>query len=105
MASPNQIISWGGGSSSLALKLVLGTIPEREARTLPLKRRTPITPPLALEMIPTIAKAIAATVIPTLIRPFFSTVIPTDIITEFITTLIIPTPLQALRSFRTPVCH
>ena len=96
MASPNQIISWGGGSSSLALRLVLGTIPEREARTLPLKRRTPITPPIALEMIPTIATAIAATVIPTLIRPFFSTVISTDIITEFITTLIIPTPLQAL---------
>lgn len=89
MASPYQIISWGGGGSSLALRFVLRTIPEREARTLPLKRGTPITAPVALEMI---AAAIAAPVITALVRPF-------------VATLIIETPLQALRSFRTPVCH
>lgn len=92
MASPHQIISWGGGGSSLALRFVLRTIPEREARTLPLKRGTPITAPVALEMIAMIAAAIAAPVITALVRPF-------------VATLIIETPLQALRSFRTPVCH
>ena len=78
MASPYQIISWGGGGGSLALRFVLRTIPEREARTLPLKRGTPITAPVALEMI---AAAIAAPVITALVRPF-------------VATLIIETPLQ-----------
>ena len=84
MASPNQIISWGGGSSSLALRLVLGTIPEREARTLPLKRRTPVTALVTLKMIPMVGAAIAATVITALVRPFVAT-----LVRPFVATLII----------------
>ena len=75
MASPNQIISWGGGCSSLALRFVLGTIPEWEARTLPLKRRTPVTAPITLKMIPIVATAIDTTVITPLVRPFVATLI------------------------------
>ena len=57
MTAPDQIIRWRRGSSRLPLRLARSTIPEWEPRALPLKGRTPVTPPVPLCFIPTIERS------------------------------------------------
>lgn len=105
MTAPDQIIRWRRGSSRLPLRLARSAIPEWKPRALPLKGRTPVTPPVALCFVPTIETAIHATVIPTSIGTSFETVVTGGITTIAGRALIVPTPLPTRGALRTPVCH